>query len=231
MVNHLYVVACGSHAAGPLDPRVAGRAALAGAWRGALRTVTELARRSRMTGLACQLLGVIALGSDLSRLATMTTVLAPQAADGVLGTDRRRGVPLLMFMFMYYYHRLHAVLVGAATLCGVAGCVAPTVCTCKSCNPMHPGASLPRPVRMLRHSRAGRASGTGGGADYAWRTGAAGHQGCTDVPAVGVRQAEVVKGSCRVRGDGERACALVVVFPVSVIQSSESTGALSLSVR
>ena len=63
-------------------------------------------------------------------------------------------------------------------------------------NPVLPGASLPWPVRMLRHSRAGRASGAGGGADHAGRTGAAGHQGRTDVPAVGVRQAEVVRGAC-----------------------------------
>ena len=76
--------------------------------------------------------------------------------------------------------------------------------TCRSCslmclggyNPVLPGASLPWPVRMLRHSRAGRASGAGGGADHAGRTGAAGHQGRTDVPAVGVRQAEVVRGAC-----------------------------------
>ena len=142
-------------------------------------------------------------------------------------------MPLLMFM--YYYHRLHAVLVGAATLCGVAGCVAPTVCTCKSCNPMHPGASLPRPVRMLRHSRAGGASGTGGGADYAGRTGAAGHQGCTDVPAVGVRQAEVVKGSCGVEwGDGERAhsCSqLFCVFSGLSVYLSSLTSCVTIRAR
>ena len=82
--------------------------------------------------------------------------------------------------------------------------------TCRSCslmclggyNPVLPGASLPWPVRMLRHSRAGRASGAGGGADHAGRTGAAGHQGCTDVLAVGVRQAEVVKRA-RVGWSGE----------------------------
>ena len=68
---------------------------------------------------------------------------------------------------------------------------------------------------MLRHSRAGRASGAGGGADHAGRTGAARHQGCTDVLAVGVRQAEVVKGSCGVEwGDGERAHSCSQLFCV-----------------
>ena len=95
--------------------------------------------------------------------------------------------------------------------------------TCRSCslmclggyNPVLPGASLPWPVRMLRHSRAGGASGTGGGADHAGRTGAARHQGCTDVLAVGVRQAEVVKGSCGVEwGDGERAHSCSQLFCV-----------------
>ena len=69
-------------------------------WHGALQALTEPARRTRMTGPGCQMLDVLALGSDLSRLATMTAVLAPQAADGVLGTDRRRGASLPM------YHRV-----------------------------------------------------------------------------------------------------------------------------
>ena len=73
---------------------------------------------------------------------------------------------------------------------------------------MHPGASLPWPVRMLRHSRAGCASGAGGGVDHAGRTGAARHQGRTDVPAVGVRQAEVVQTACGVW----RACVLFVLL-------------------
>ena len=78
---------------------------------------------------------------------------------------------------------------------------------------MHPGASLPWPVRMLRHSRAGRASGAGGGVDYAGRTGAARHQGRTDVPAVGVRQAEVVQTACGVW----RACVLFVLLLTSSV--------------
>ena len=74
---------------------------------------------------------------------------------------------------------------GAATYCAAT--------ECEGNDPMRPGASLPGPVRMLRHSRAGRAGGAGGGADHAGRAGAAGHQGRSDVPAVGVRQAEVAK--------------------------------------
>ena len=86
---------------------------------------------------------------------------------------------------------------------------------------MHPGASLPWPVRMLRHSRAGRASGAGGGVDHAGRTGAAGHQGRTDVPAVGVRQAEVVQTACGVW----KACVLFVLHCLLLVLAVCPVGA------